>query len=178
MGRRGSPPSSHSAWSLALAQEGSEPQVRVIGSRGGLLTKEEPASLASGVSGLLGVSAEPLVWGKTRALIVITAASVHDSQGCLRVPGGNPFDMINSVPGTQQALKRCRLKTYKQTNTNTNTNLASSQHCRTHSAGISRGMLVSYLGLSPSFSPGMEPGLGAQIQLPGQGRGLSWVKEL
>lgn len=38
-----------------------------------------------GVSVILGTSAESLVWEKASAVIAITAASVHISEGCLRV---------------------------------------------------------------------------------------------
>lgn len=51
----------------------------------GLLAREEPACLDSGVSVILGTSAESLAWEKASAVIAITAASVHVSEGCLRV---------------------------------------------------------------------------------------------
>lgn len=50
-----------------------------------LLARKKPACLDSGVSVIPGTSAEPLVWGKASALLAITTASVHFSQGFLRV---------------------------------------------------------------------------------------------
>ena len=50
-----------------------------------LLARKEAACLDSGVSVIPGTSAEPLVWGKASALLAITTASVHSSQGFLRV---------------------------------------------------------------------------------------------
>lgn len=55
----------------------------------GLLAREEAACLDSGVSGLLGTSAQPVAWGEASALTALSAASLRCSWGSWGVTGGS-----------------------------------------------------------------------------------------